>query len=120
MEKRENFSSRLGFILISAGCAVGLGNVWRFPYITGKYGIRSDLSAVSCDPRPSHYGNGIFRRTGQPEICCQKLSHTGTFRYKVALPFHLCHRWQLSAHDVLYNSRRMDALLCGKNDSWRV
>ena len=38
MEKREKFSSRLGFILISAGCAVGLGNVWRFPYITGKYG----------------------------------------------------------------------------------
>lgn len=38
MEPRENFSSRLGFILISAGCAVGLGNVWRFPYITGKYG----------------------------------------------------------------------------------
>lgn len=38
MEKRECFSSRLGFILISAGCAVGLGNVWRFPYITGKYG----------------------------------------------------------------------------------
>ncbi len=38
MEKREQFSSRLGFILISAGCAIGLGNVWRFPYITGKYG----------------------------------------------------------------------------------
>ncbi|MEG0265815.1 MAG: sodium-dependent transporter [Erysipelotrichaceae bacterium] len=38
MKSRENFSSRLGFILISAGCAVGLGNVWRFPYITGKYG----------------------------------------------------------------------------------
>ncbi len=38
MEKREKFSSRLGFILISAGCAVGLGNVWRFPYIVGKYG----------------------------------------------------------------------------------
>ena len=36
--KRERFSSRLGFILISAGCAIGLGNVWRFPYITGKYG----------------------------------------------------------------------------------
>lgn len=35
---RERFSSRLGFILISAGCAIGLGNVWRFPYITGKYG----------------------------------------------------------------------------------
>lgn len=35
---REKFSSRLGFILISAGCAIGLGNVWRFPYIVGKYG----------------------------------------------------------------------------------
>lgn len=38
MEKRERFSSRLGFILISAGCAIGLGNVWRFPFITGQYG----------------------------------------------------------------------------------
>lgn len=36
--KREKFGSRLGFILISAGCAIGLGNVWRFPYITGQYG----------------------------------------------------------------------------------
>lgn len=36
--QRELFSSRLGFILISAGCAIGLGNVWRFPYITGLYG----------------------------------------------------------------------------------
>lgn len=35
---RERFASRLGFILVSAGCAVGLGNVWRFPYITGEYG----------------------------------------------------------------------------------
>ncbi len=38
MEKRERFASRLGFILISAGCAIGLGDVWRFPYITGQYG----------------------------------------------------------------------------------
>ena len=38
MKEREHFSSRLGFILISAGCAIGLGNVWRFPYIVGKYG----------------------------------------------------------------------------------
>ena len=36
--QREKFGSRLGFILISAGCAIGLGNVWRFPYITVKYG----------------------------------------------------------------------------------
>ncbi len=37
-EKREKFSSRIGFLLIAAGCAVGLGNVWRFPYITGQCG----------------------------------------------------------------------------------
>ena len=37
-KSRELFSTRLGFILISAGCAIGLGNVWRFPYITGQYG----------------------------------------------------------------------------------
>lgn len=35
---RETLASRLGFILLSAGCAIGLGNVWRFPYITGRYG----------------------------------------------------------------------------------
>ena len=35
---REHFASRLGFILISAGCAIGLGNVWRFPFIVGQYG----------------------------------------------------------------------------------
>ena len=38
MQERERFSSRLGFILISAGCAIGLGNVWRFPYIVGQNG----------------------------------------------------------------------------------
>ena len=36
--EREKFGTRLGFILVSAGCAIGLGNVWRFPYITGEYG----------------------------------------------------------------------------------
>lgn len=36
--KRERLSSRLGFLLVSAGCAIGLGNIWRFPYITGQYG----------------------------------------------------------------------------------
>ena len=35
---RENFKSRLGFILVSAGCAIGIGNVWRFPYVAGQNG----------------------------------------------------------------------------------
>ena len=36
--EREKFGSRLGFILVSAGCAIGLGNVWKFPYMCGQYG----------------------------------------------------------------------------------
>lgn len=36
--KRENFRSRLGFLLVSAGCAIGIGNVWKFPYVTGENG----------------------------------------------------------------------------------
>ena len=36
--KREKFGSRLGFILVSAGCAVGIGNVWKFPYVAGENG----------------------------------------------------------------------------------
>ena len=36
--EREKLGSRMGFILLSAGCAIGIGNVWRFPYITGLYG----------------------------------------------------------------------------------
>jgi NSS family neurotransmitter:Na+ symporter len=38
IQNREQLGSRLGFILLSAGCAIGLGNVWRFPYIVGQYG----------------------------------------------------------------------------------
>ncbi len=37
-DKRENFGSRLGFILVSAGCAIGIGNVWKFPYLAGQNG----------------------------------------------------------------------------------
>ncbi|MDO4314132.1 MAG: sodium-dependent transporter [Oscillospiraceae bacterium] len=36
--KRESFQSRLGFLLVSAGCAIGIGNVWKFPYVTGENG----------------------------------------------------------------------------------
>ena len=35
---RESFKSRIGFLLVSAGCAIGIGNVWKFPFITGEYG----------------------------------------------------------------------------------
>ena len=36
--QRESFKSRLGFLLVSAGCAIGIGNVWRFPYVAGENG----------------------------------------------------------------------------------
>ena len=36
--KREKFASRMGFILVSAGCAIGIGNVWKFPYMCGEFG----------------------------------------------------------------------------------
>ncbi len=53
--EREGFATRLGFILVSAGCAIGLGNVWRFPYITGEYGgaafvLLYLLFIVACVP----------------------------------------------------------------------
>ena len=38
MGKREGFKSRIGFILVSAGCAIGIGNVWKFPYLVGQNG----------------------------------------------------------------------------------
>ena len=48
MKEREKFGSRLGFILVSAGCAVGLGNVWKFPYICGEYGGPLLFSYICC------------------------------------------------------------------------
>ena len=38
MENRERLGTRLGFILLSAGCAIGCGNVWKFPWMCGQYG----------------------------------------------------------------------------------
>ncbi|MDR2527740.1 MAG: sodium-dependent transporter [Synergistaceae bacterium] len=53
---RESLGSRLGFIFLSAGCAIGLGNVWRFPYITGRYGgaafVLIYLLAIVCLAMP--------------------------------------------------------------------
>ena len=42
--ERSGFSSRLGFVLATAGSAVGLGNIWRFPYLAAKYGGGTSVS----------------------------------------------------------------------------
>ena len=56
--KRETFGSRLGFILVSAGCAVGIGNVWKFPYMCGQFGGAAFIliSGISSDHGNSGYG----------------------------------------------------------------
>ena len=71
--KRESFGSRLGFILISAGCAIGLGNVWRFPYITGQYGGAAFVLIYLCCLvlLTADYGDGILDRTGIGMQYCQ-------------------------------------------------
>ena len=48
MKEREKFGTRLGFILVSAGCAVGLGNVWKFPYICGENGGAAFIIICCC------------------------------------------------------------------------
>ena len=82
MNKRETFGSRLGFVLVSAGCAIGLGNVWKFPYITGQYGGAAfiliyllflailGLPILTCESavgRASRFGIGKSFDTLQPK-----------------------------------------------------
>ncbi|MBQ8358074.1 MAG: sodium-dependent transporter [Clostridia bacterium] len=61
MNQREKFSSRLGFLLIAAGCAIGLGNVYRFPIITGAYGGALFVLIYL----------GFLMILGIPMICCE-------------------------------------------------
>ena len=68
---REHFASRIGFLLIAAGCAIGLGNVWRFPYIVGEYGGAAFVLLYL--PRYSwfaRYGDGVRRGPCEPEERC--------------------------------------------------
>lgn len=46
--EREKLKSRLGFILLSAGCAIGIGNVWKFPYMAGQGGGGALCCSTCC------------------------------------------------------------------------
>lgn len=121
--EREKFSSRLGFILISAGCAIGLGNVWRFPYITGKYGGAAFVLVYLV----------FLLILGLP-IMVMEFSVGRASQKSAALSFNILEpkgaKWhlyrygamagQLSAHDVLYHGGRLDVLLCLQNVPGRV
>ena len=70
MNQREKFGSRLGFILISAGCAIGLGNVYRFPIITGAYGGAFFVLIYL----------GFLILLGLPVMCCELAVGRGSQR----------------------------------------
>lgn len=82
--KRESFKSRLGFILISAGCAIGIGNVWKFPYVTGQNGggifvlfYLFFLAVVGVPILTMEFAVG--RASKESVICCyQKLEKPGS------------------------------------------
>ena len=70
--KREKFGSRLGFILVSAGCAIGIGNVWKFPYLCGQMGgaaFHSDLSGIPVDHGSAGYDLRVRHRPRQSFQC---------------------------------------------------
>ena len=112
--KRESFRSRLGFLLVSAGCAIGIGNVWRFPYIAGKNGggyfvlfyllcllvmgvpvLTMELAVGRAEPQE--------RRAG--------LQDAGKARPEMAHPRLVLPDRLLPADDVLHHRLRLDGQL---------
>lgn len=82
--ERENFKSRLGFILISAVCAIGIGNVWKFPYVTGQNGggifvlfYLFFLIAVGVPVLTMEFAVGRASRKS-PVCCYQELEKPGS------------------------------------------
>ena len=87
--KREHFQSRLGFLLVSAGCAIGIGNVWKFPYVAGQN------------------GGGVFVLFYLLFLVIMGVP--GTQRQQVAHSRLVLRGGLLSADDVLYHCVRLDA-----------
>lgn len=95
--KRESFKSRLGFILISAGCAIGIGNVWKFPYVTGQNGggifvlfYLFFLLAVGVPVLTMEFAVG--RASKKSVVCCyQKLEKPGS-------------KWHLHGYAALFGN----------------
>jgi NSS family neurotransmitter:Na+ symporter len=108
------FSSRLGFILVSAGCAIGLGNVWRFPFITGKYGGASFvvlylifLALLGLPIMVAEFAVGRAS-VHSPAKAFNVLEPKGHVLAQVQI-HHDCR--QRAPHDVLHDHFGMDVLL---------
>ena len=116
--QREKFSSRLGFILISAGCAIGLGNVWRFPYIVGKYGgaafVLIYLLFLLILGLPIMVMEFSVGRASQASAALS-FDRAGAQGHQVALVQVRGHGRQLSADDVLHHHCRLDGGLSDQN-----
>lgn len=111
---RESFKSRLGFLLVSAGCAIGIGNVWRFPYVAGQNGggifvlfyllflIIMGLPVLTMEL-------AVGRASRKSAV--QAYKSPGKARQQMAYPRLFCHPRLLSSDDVLHHRIRVDDLL---------
>ena len=110
--QRESFKSRLGFLLVSAGCAIGIGNVWRFPYVAGENGgglfVLFYLIFLVIMGLPVLTMEFAVGRASRKSAVIQG---TRKARQQMAYPRLVCHGWMLSADDVLHNRIRLDAFL---------
>ena len=111
--EREKLKSRLGFILLSAGCAIGIGNVWKFPYIAGQGGGGAFvlfylifLIILGLPIMTMEFAVGRASRKSRcgPIRHWKSRARSGTS----TLPHP---HWLLSAHDVLHHRGRLDAAL---------
>ena len=116
MKEREKLGSRLGFILISAGCAIGIGNVWKFPYMAGQGGGGAFVLFYLIFLLML----GLPIMTMESEKSCKSLLRFGETRTEMAYPrLHHINR-MLSVNDVLHNRFRMDASLLLSDRNWKV
>lgn len=108
---REHFASRIGFILIAAGCAIGIGNVWRFPYITGEYGggafVLLYLIFLVILGLPVMVMEFAVGRAAQKKRS-SSLRHLGT-KTSFSLVFLVGIHWLHDSYDVLYHGCWLDA-----------
>lgn len=114
MKEREKLGSRLGFILISAGCAIGIGNVWKFPYMAGQGGggtfVLFYLIFLALLGLPVMTMEFSVGRASQKSPV-QSLLRTGKTRTEMAHPWIYHSDRMLSPDDVLHHCYRLDAEL---------
>ena len=99
--QRERLGSRLGFILLSAGCAIGVGNVWKFPWLVGQYGGGAFVVCYII----------FLLILGLPIMTMEFAVGAGKTGHQVAYPRLYCIDRQLFADDVLHYGLWLDAVL---------